>query len=149
MGLNIGLMLLVFVGMMFMVYKNINAAVAKQKPVEHNTLEESHENIYKTFASYMLSIIDDLKDATKEKKLILKDGVTLEDTEEFYAETIRRAVYFETMVPKNSTDKKHEKHLFTILSDLDTFLEESYEDGENVSDEIREKLQARYMELQG
>ena len=145
--MNLGLMVIVFAVMLLIVYKNINASVAKQKPVANPTLEG--ENIYKRFATHILEVIDDLKEATKNGSLAVKEDVTIEDTDEFYAETIRRAVYFETMIPRNSHDKKHEEHLFAILSDLDIFLEESYQDGEDLADEIKDKLQEKYTELQG
>jgi F0F1-type ATP synthase membrane subunit b/b' len=144
---NLILMAVVFAVMLLIIYKNINSAMEKHAPVKRSLDENGvQKNIYKEFANYILSVIDELKDATKGDQLVLTE-VTKDDALEFYAQTIRRLMFFDTMTPDSTSSDKNEEKLFAILADIDQFLEESYEDGERLSDEIRERLQQRYEEL--
>jgi hypothetical protein len=141
-------MVVAFVIMMVIIYKNIGSAMERHAPAggEREAEEGEGSNIYKEFSSFVLSVIDELKASTQEGRLQLREK-TEEEAMEFYAQTIRRLMFFETMTPDSTAAKQSEEKLFAILNDIDLFLEESYEEGERLSDEIRERLQGQFQEL--
>lgn len=60
---------------------------------------------------------------------------------------IRKLVFFETMMAKQKSPDEIEADLFEILNGVEQFLIENCEDGEKLSEELRERLLAAYEQI--
>lgn len=86
-------------------------------------------------------------DSSKNIDLIkykLKIDINEEDSIEKLSDFLRKLVFFETLLAKNKTSDEVESQLFSILSQLDTFIKDSCEDGEELADELRDNLLSNY-----
>lgn len=91
--------------------------------------------------------LDSSKNPTKElpfKLIATKDEAqALEKLSDF----IRKLVFFETMMAKQKSAKEIEAELFEVLNGLETFLKEYCDDGENLAEQLRQRLLEAYEEL--
>jgi len=79
-------------------------------------------------------------------RYILLENTNEEDSIELLSDYLRKLVFFETLLAKKKTSDEIEAELFSILSQLDTFLKDRCVDGEQLADELRDNLLAEYEE---
>jgi len=110
-------------------------------------------NSFERYSKFSVSIQNHIRaikldiDSTKKienPRYILLEGVNEEDSIELLSDYLRKLVFFETLLAKRKTADEIESELFSILSQLDTFLKENCFDGEQLADELRENLLAEY-----
>lgn len=77
----------------------------------------------------------------------LIEGKNEDEALEILSDFIRKLVFFETMMAKKKSAKEIEADLFELLSHLDGFLKEYCENGETLSDALRETLLEAYQQL--
>ncbi len=86
-------------------------------------------------------------DSTKKienPRYILSKGVDEEDSVELLSDFLRRLVFFETLLAKKKSPDEIESELFGVLSELDSFVKKSCEDGEFLAEELKENLLSQY-----
>lgn len=71
-----------------------------------------------------------------------------EKTLERISNLIRKLVFFETLNYKNKSKSKIENELFMILSEIDELVINSLENGQELSDELRNTLANEFVKLQ-
>ena len=109
---------------------------------------------YAKFSSIIQEYVREIKhsvDTSKEKenpKYRLVEGRNENQALEKLSDFIRKLVFFETMMAKQKNPKEIEAELFEVLNGLETFIKEFCEDGENLSEELREKLLEAYEQLE-
>ena len=114
------------------------------------------ENAYERYAQFSSVIQEHVRgiknslDSTKEQESrpfkLLSDKNEVEALEKL-SDFIRKLVFFETMMAKQKSAKEIESELFEVLSELESFLIEFCEDGENLAEALREKLLVAYESL--
>lgn len=123
------------------------------KHVTNNLDAKGDVSSFDKYAKFSVAIqnhIRDIKtdlDSSKNKEIIkykLKEGIDEEDSIEKLSDFLRKLVFFETLLAKNKSSKEIESELFSILSQLDTFIKENCEDGEILADELRDNLLNSY-----
>ena len=82
-----------------------------------------------------------------ERPFKLIEGKNEEEALELLSNFIRKLVFFETMMAKQKNPKEIEAELFEVLNGLETFLKEFCEDGDNLSEELRNNLLEAYEKL--
>jgi len=108
---------------------------------------------YANFSSIIQEYVREIKasvDTSKERedrKFKLVEGRNENQALEKLSDFIRKLVFFETMMAKQKNQKEIEAELFEVLNGLEIFLKEFCEDGENLSEELREKLLEAYEQL--
>lgn len=119
--------------------------------------ENSSKNLNKSYAVFAGVIQQKLReikndiDSSKEKEnptYKLNKLASEEKTLERISNLIRKLVFFETLNYKNKSKSKVENELFMILSEIDELVLNSLEDGENVSDELRNTLSSEFEKIQ-
>lgn len=119
--------------------------------------ENSSKNLNKSYAVFAGVIQQKLReikndiDSSKEKEnptYKLNKLASEEKTLERISNLIRKLVFFETLNYKNKSKSKVENELFVILSEIDELVLNSLEDGENVSDELRNTLSSEFEKIQ-
>ncbi len=109
--------------------------------------------IYARFASFIQDVIRSIKadlDSTKASpypSYKLLDAQEEESSLEFLADHIRKLVFFESMGVKRKSSKQIESELFEILSSLDEFVKTKLQNGEKLSDELRDKFANEFEKL--
>lgn len=109
---------------------------------------------YAKFSSIIQEYVREIKasvDTSRERedrKFKLVEGRNENQALEKLSDFIRKLVFFETMMAKQKNPKEIEAELFEVLNGLETFLKEFCEDGENLSEELREILLDEYEKLQ-
>jgi hypothetical protein len=63
------------------------------------------------------------------------------------SDMIRKLVFFETMMGRNTDPKQIEQELFGVLQELDEFITQSLQEGAKIADEVREELFQSYEQL--
>lgn len=110
--------------------------------------------VYAKFSAIIQEYVREIKnsiDTSKEKeeaKFKLVAGRNENQALEKLSDFIRKLVFFETMMAKQKNPKEIEAELFEVLNGLETFLKEFCENGEKLSDELRENLLEAYEKLQ-
>ncbi len=108
---------------------------------------------YAKFSSIIQEYVREIKssmDTSKEKenpKYRLVSGRNENQALEKLSDFIRKLVFFETMMAKQKNPKEIEAELFEVLTGLETFLKEFCEDGDNLSEELRNNLLEAYEKL--
>lgn len=109
---------------------------------------------YAKFSSVIQEHVREIKqsiDTSKEKenpKFRLVEGRNENQALEKLSDFIRKLVFFETMMAKQKNPKEIEAELFEVLNGLEIFLKEFCQDGENLSEELREILLNAYEQLE-
>jgi len=88
-------------------------------------------------------------DSTKKidnPRYILLENIDEEESIELLSDYLRKLVFFETLLAKKKTADEIEQELFSILSQVDTFLKEKCFEGEQLANELRDNLLAEYEE---
>ena len=110
--------------------------------------------VYAKFATLIQEHVRSIKmdiDSSKQNEHTiyqLNDIAEEEKALEFLSDLIRKLVFFETMNAKHKSPKEVEADLFTVLSELDTFLNRSIQDGEALAERLRDDLFEAYETLQ-
>ncbi len=108
---------------------------------------------YAKFSSIIQEYVREIKasvDTSREsedRKFKLVEGRNENQALEKLSDFIRKLVFFETMMAKQKNPKEIEAELFEVLNGLETFLKEFCEDGENLSEELREVLLEAYEQI--
>ena len=108
---------------------------------------------YAQFSSIIQEHVRNIKlslDSSKtpdERPFKLIEGKKEDEALEILSDFIRKLVFFETMMAKKKSAKEIEADLFELLSHLDSFLKEYCENGETLSDALRETLLEAYQQL--
>ncbi|MDR3346194.1 MAG: hypothetical protein LBS73_03370 [Campylobacteraceae bacterium] len=89
----------------------------------------------------------DIDSNAEAAKFTLQESVDKANTLEQLSDMIRKLVFFETMMGRNKDAKSTEAELFAVLQQLDELIVKSLNNGENISDEIREELAQSYEKL--
>ena len=118
------------------------------------TSSKSSFELYAKFSTFIqehVRVIKNSMDSSKtveERKFKLLEGRNEAQALEKLSDFIRKLVFFETMMAKQQSDQEVEAALFEILNGLETFLMEFCEDGERLSEELRETFLNAYEKLQ-
>lgn len=148
------LLLIVFivsVAVILIMVKQINKITSN---IDQKELS-NEPSIYASFAATIQENIRLIKadidhtKSTPSPTYILKDEKDEEKSLEFLADTIRKLVFFETMNSKKRDSKEVESELFGVLSSLDEFLQTYIENGEELSDKLRDSLSSEFAKLRG
>ncbi len=83
----------------------------------------------------------------KEPRYILLDKDEEEDSIETLSDFLRKLVFFETLLAKKKSSSEIEGELFGILSELDSFVKNSCENGELLADELKDNLMEEYQNV--
>lgn len=123
------------------------------KHITGNLDTKGDTNSFEKYSKFSVSIQNHIRaikldiDSTKKienPRYILLEGVNEEDSIELLSDYLRKLVFFETLLAKRKTADEIESELFSILSQLDTFLKEKCFDGEQLAEELRENLLEEY-----
>lgn len=115
---------------------------------------KSSNKIYSLFAGVIqqkLRLIKNDIDSSKVAKnptYKLNKLASEEKTLERISNLIRKLVFFETLNYKNKSKSKVENELFAILSEIDELVINSLENGQDISDELRNTLLDEFQKLQ-
>ncbi len=144
---------LMIVGMVaFILIKQINKVANNSG--SHPLLSSPSFERYSQFSSIIQehvrtikNSLDSSKEATEESPFKLLEGKEEDKALELLSDFIRKLVFFETMMAKQKSAKEIETALFEVLSGIEDFLKEYCEDGEPLSEALREKLLEAYEAL--
>ena len=144
---------LMIVGMVaFILIKQINKVANNSG--SHPLLSSPSFERYSRFSSIIQehvrtikNSLDSSKEATEESPFKLLEGKEEDKALELLSDFIRKLVFFETMMAKQKSAKEIETALFEVLSGIEDFLKEYCEDGEPLSEALREKLLEAYEAL--
>ena len=132
----------------FFMYKNINKITSNI-----DTLEDKSYELYAKYARIVERYIKELQE-TAEKNSILEDkkyklnkDIKIDELTEEFSSLIRRLAFFETLQAKQKTRKELESDFFEVLSTLDNIIQKSFESGDKLADDIRDKLHEEYIKL--
>lgn len=121
---------------------------------ENESSSKNSNKSYALFAGVIQQKLREIKndiDSSKEKEnptYILNNLASEEKTLERISNLIRKLVFFETLNYKNKSKSKVENELFVILSEIDELILNSLENGENISDELRNTLLSEFEKIQ-
>ena len=108
---------------------------------------------YSTFSSVIQEHVRTIKQALDSSKapsqtpFKLKNDKDESEALEILSNAIRKLVFFETAMAKQKSTTEIETELFEVLSDLEAFLIEYCEDGEELAENLREELLEAYNQL--
>lgn len=145
---------LMIVGMVaFVLIRQINKVASRTQgsvSLSNDTFER-----YAKFSSIIQEHVRTIKnslDSTKEEKeetpFKLLEGKEEASALEILSDFIRKLVFFETMMAKQKRAEEIEAALFEVLSGLETFIKEYCEDGEALSEMLRDTLLEAYEGLE-
>jgi len=116
--------------------------------------ESASYDLYAQFSSIIQERVRSIKqsiDTSKEvpvRTYVLVQGKDESEALEKLSNFIRKLVFFETMMAKQKSVSEIEAELFEVLNGLELFLKDFCENGEALSDELRESLLKAYEEIQ-
>ncbi len=126
----------------YIVFRNIKKITDGLEKEEEKVFE-----IYSTFAIKAEEYLREIKKNIENGTFELKEGKSENEIKEKILEAIRELLFFETVGAKKLSKKEAEERLFNILSKIDQELEESLKNGEEIADNLREKLQKDYEKI--
>ncbi|MFK5880817.1 MAG: hypothetical protein QM482_01275 [Sulfurospirillum sp.] len=134
----------------FILIKNIKKITEK---MDVDALVNPYDK-YASFSAHIQEYIRDIKKEIAQAQksdviFALLDGKDLDVAQEKLSDFIRKLVFFETSMAKNRSKEQIESELAQILFDLDAFVKENIQNGELISEKMREDLQTRFEELRG
>jgi D-aminopeptidase len=89
----------------------------------------------------------DSSKSVQERPFVLIDAAKEVEALEKLSDVIRKLVFFETMSARQKSADEIEAELFELLNGLENFLKEYCQDGEALSDHLRESLLHAYEAL--
>ncbi len=132
----------------FFMYKNINKITSNI-----DNLEDRSYELYAKYARIVEGYIKELQE-TIEKNSVLKDekyrlaqNVKIQEVEDKLSSLIRKLAFFETLQAKQKKKKELESDFFEVLTALDNIIQSSFEHGDELADDTREKLHEEYIKL--
>lgn len=132
----------------FFMYKNINKITSNI-----DTLEDKSYELYAKYARIVEGYIKELQEVI-EKNSVLKDekyklakDIDASEVEDELSSLIRKLAFFETLQAKQKKRKELEGDFFEVLSSLDETIQRSFEHGDTLADDMREKLHEEYVKL--
>lgn len=134
----------------FIMVKQINSVTGK---IDQQSIT-NEPSIYSNFAGYIQEKIRTIKtdiDSTKNRQaptFLLINEADEEKSLEFLADTIRKLVFFETMNSRRKNQKEVEAELFEVLQNIEEFLQEKIQNGDQLAENLRDELFSYYTKLQ-
>lgn len=134
----------------FIMVKQINSVTGK---IDQQSIT-NEPSIYSNFAGYIQEKIRTIKtdiDSTKNRQaptFLLINEADEEKSLEFLADTIRKLVFFETMNSRRKNQKEVEAELFEVLQNIEEFLQEKIQNGDQLAENLRDELFNYYTKLQ-
>ncbi len=126
----------------YLIYLNIKKITDGLDKIENSSFE-----IYSNFAIKAEDYIREIKNEIG-KKYFLKDREKEKEVKEKLLESIQNLLFFETISAKKMKREEAEERLFHILSDTDSILREYFENGNDLADELKDKLQKDFEDIQ-
>ncbi len=142
---------IVCVGVVIIMVKQINKITQK---IDAKDEAGGVSSVYANFSAIIQEKIRAIKadiDHTKNTPsptYVLKNQDDEDTSLEFLADNIRKLVFFETLNSKRKNPKDIESELFELLSNLDKFINEKMENGEELANSLRDELAEKYQSLQ-
>jgi len=133
----------------FVMIKQIGKLTNKLDVMQESTSYDRYARFSAIIQEHVRSIKQSL-DSSKEVEVrpyVLLQGKDESDALEELSNFIRKLVFFETMMAKQKSAREIEAELFDVLNSLEIFLKNSCENGEALSDELRESLLKAYEAL--
>lgn len=133
----------------FVMIKQIGKLTNKLDVMQESTSYDRYARFSAIIQEHVRSIKQSL-DSSKEVEVrpyVLLQGKDESDALEELSNFIRKLVFFETMMAKQKSTREIEAELFDVLNSLEIFLKNSCENGEALSDELRESLLKAYEAL--
>jgi len=123
------------------------------KHITGNLEIQNDANYFDKYSKFSVTIQNHIRaikldiDSTKKienPRYILLENINEEESIELLSDYLRKLVFFETLLAKKKTASEIESELFSILSQVDTFIKERCLDGELLANELRENLLEEY-----
>lgn len=133
----------------FVMIKQIGKLTNKLDVMQESTSYDRYARFSAIIQEHVRSIKQSL-DSSKEVEVrpyVLLQGKDESNALEELSNFIRKLVFFETMMAKQKSAREIEAELFDVLNSLEIFLKNSCENGEALSDELRESLLKAYEAL--
>ena len=134
----------------FVMIKQIGKLTNKLDVMQESTSYDRYARFSAIIQEHVRSIKQSL-DSSKEAEVrpyALLQGKDESGALEELSNFIRKLVFFETMMAKQKSAHEIEAELFDVLNSLEMFLKNSCENGEALSDELRESLLKAYEALE-
>lgn len=122
--------------------------------LDNESNSQSSNKAYSLFAGTIQHKLRQIKNDIDSSKAVenptykLNKLASEEKTLERISNLIRKLVFFETLNYKNKSKSKIENELFMILSEIDELVINSLENGQELSDELRNTLANEFVKLQ-
>lgn len=122
--------------------------------LDNESNSQSSNKAYSLFAGTIQHKLRQIKNDIDSSKAVenptykLNKLASEEKTLERISNLIRKLVFFETLNYKNKSKSKVENELFMILSEIDELVINSLENGQELSDELRNTLANEFVKLQ-
>lgn len=122
--------------------------------LDNESNSQSSNKAYSSFAGTIQHKLRQIKNDIDSSKAVenptykLNKLASEEKTLERISNLIRKLVFFETLNYKNKSKSKVENELFMILSEIDELVINSLENGQELSDELRNTLASEFVKLQ-
>lgn len=122
--------------------------------LDNESNSQSSNKSYSLFAGTIQHKLRQIKNDIDSSKAVenptykLNKLASEEKTLERISNLIRKLVFFETLNYKNKSKSKVENELFMILSEIDELVINSLENGQELSDELRNTLASEFVKLQ-
>ncbi len=132
----------------FFMYKNINKITSNI-----DNLEDRSYELYAKYARIVEGYIKELQETIgknsvlKDEKYRLVQNVKIQEVEDKLSSLIRKLAFFETLQAKQKKKKELESDFFEVLTALDNIIQSSFEHGDELADDTREKLHEEYIKL--
>lgn len=139
-----------------MIVAMVSFVMIKQIGKITNKMDTKQNASYEQYAQFSAIIQEHVRNIKQSidtsKEVLVRTYVLLPDKDESVAleqlsNFIRKLVFFETMMAKQKSASEIEAELFEVLNGLELFLKDFCENGEALSDELRESLLKMYKEI--
>ncbi len=126
----------------FVLFYNIKKITQKLEKEEEKSFD-----IYSSFAIKVEEYLREIKKKAENKEFVLKNKNSDKEFNEKLLKCIRELLFFETIEAKKLKKKEAEERLFEILSFVDEILIKYLQNGEEIADDLREKLYKEYEKI--
>ncbi len=106
--------------------------------------EEDRGHFYSSFSLKIEERLREIREKVQKGILKLKNENLKKEFEDKISDTIRETLLFETIEAKKLNNEKAEERLFKILSNTEEILKKYLKEGEEIADNLREKLYEDY-----
>ncbi|GEM_PF-4524044 len=106
--------------------------------------EEDKSHFYSSFSLKIEERLREIREKVQKGILKLKNENLKKEFEDKISDTIRETLLFETIEAKKLNNEKAEERLFKILSSAEEIIKNYLKDGDEIADNLREKLYEDY-----